>query len=188
MRVAPQRLRLTPGHLRNPIARHAGHLLVALAAVLVLAATPAATHAQSLDLELIPSTAHAGAGDTVTFSGRITNTTGAALLLSEMFLNFIGYDPDVMEFIQVLGDPDSMLPNNTFSAIIPLFRVFIGVTAQAGQYAFGVSLQDINNFTSGTVEASVTVDAVSTVPEPAALVLFATGAGTLLLRRRRRRT
>ena len=169
-----------PGWTRGP-------LLLGLALVLLMMSAPGAAHAQALGLELAPVEAEGSAGDTVVFSGRITNTTGSPLLASEMFLNFLGYDPDAFVFIQMLGEPDFSLPNNTFSAFVPLFRLFIAPTAPVGTYSFGVFLQDVNDVTSGTVTASINVVALSTVPEPASFLLIATGYAGLMLRRRRRR-
>jgi hypothetical protein len=151
-----------------------------LVLLILLVATPTVARAD-LILELMPASATAIAGDTITFSGRITNTTGVTLNATDMFLNFNVFDPAIfLNFNQILGISDFVLPNNTFSPVVSLFDVLISPTAQTGTYAFEITLQDINNISSNVVTADV---AVTSVPESSSVFLLAVGITGLALAR-----
>jgi hypothetical protein len=127
------------------------------------------------------------AGGTVTFAGIITNTTGGTLNATDLFLNFSGFNPSVLTITQVLGTPNFVLPNNTFSATVNLFTVMVAPNAPPGIYSFDVSLQDINNNLSNSITFSVIVGPTAAVPEPATLLMLTTGlTGAWLARRKRR--
>lgn len=152
-------------------------LRVCFTALLLQLAIPASA---GLILDISPNSLPANAGDLLTFSGRITNTTGVTLNATDMFLNFGGFDPVALTNItQLLGTPDFTLPNNTFSQIVPLFSIDVGLGASAGIYPLAVSLQDINDNISNTVDVTVDVGGASAVPEPASLLLV--GIGSLIL-------
>ncbi len=140
-----------------------------------------------LILSLSPSSLTATPGATVTFQGRITNTTGVTLNATDMFLNFIGFDPAALtDTNQLLGTPDFALPNNHTSGIVNLFSVLALPTALPGSYTLGVTLQDINNNSSNAVTATVQIGA-SAVPEPSAIVPTASAISLMLLAQARRR-
>lgn len=160
-------------------------LTVAVFLVLVLL-TPHAARADSLILNISPTSLAGTPGGTVTFVGSITNTTGATLNATDLFLNFSGFDPAVITTIQLLGTPDFTLPNNTFSPVVNLFSVTLSPGTPAGTYTFDVFLQDIDNNLSNNVTVSVSVGAAA-VPEPVSLLLLITGlAGAGITRYRRR--
>jgi len=152
--------------------------------VLVLL-TPNAASADPLTLTINPTSLVGTPGGTVTFMGSITNTTGVTLNATDLFLNFSGFDPDLINPLQILGTPDFTLPNNTFSPMVSLFSVTLAPTTPAGTYTFDVFLQDINNNLSNFVTVSVNVDAA--IPEPATILLLITGlAGAKISRHKRR--
>ncbi len=151
---------------------------------------PSRAGAQSLILTFIPTSETGAAGTTIIFKGRVTNTTGLSLNASDIFLNFDSFDPTVFsDLTQLLGDPDFLLPNNTFSSVVDIFSAFIANTAGAGPYDITVSLQDVNNFVSDPVTPTAEVTAGGNVPEPSTVVLVATGflgvVGGSTYRRRR---
>src|SRR4029077_14410769 len=72
----------------------------------------------------------ASAGSTVTFTGTVTNNTGIGLdAASDLFLNFNSYNPSVLSFTQVLGNPDFLLPNGSTSPDVPLFAALVHPSA-----------------------------------------------------------
>jgi len=147
---------------------------------------PQAVRAESLMLSISPTSLSGTPGGTVTFMGTITNTTGFTLNATDIFINFSGFEPSVITPLQLLGTPDFVLPNNTFSPVVGLFTVTLAPGAAAGTYTFDLFLQDINNNLSNTVTVSVVVGA-SAVPEPATLLLLMTGlAGAAVTRQKRR--
>ena len=156
-------------------------LITLVMACLLLLPSGGVLDAQRLQLDLIPPTQSGLAGSTLIFSGRITNTTGISLSATDLFLNFSGYDPTaIANVVQVLGSTNFTLPNNTFSAIVPLFDLTTALTAHTGNYSFDVTLQDLSNIVSDPVTATVTVlPSDNVVPEPSALVLL--GGGALLM-------
>lgn len=148
--------------------------------------TPSAANAEPLTLTINPISLTGTPGSTVTFMGSITNTTGVTLNATDLFLNFSGFDPDVINPIQILGIPDFTLPNNTFSPTVSLFSITLSPTTPAGTYTFDVFLQDINNNLSNFVTVSVNVGAAE-IPEPTTILLLITGlAGAKIARHKRR--
>lgn len=148
------------------------HLFPVAGVLLIL--LPAAAHAD-LILSLTPAGLSGNPGDTITFKGQITNTTGVTLNATDMFLNFGAYDGStLLDVSQLLGTPDFVLLNNHISTAQNLFDLGIAPTAGPGTYTIDVSVQDINNNASAVVTASVTVGGVSGVPEPNSLALIAT--------------
>lgn len=112
------------------------------------------------------------AGDSLLFSGVITNRTGVTLESTDLFLSFVGYDPDVLLPDQVLGSVFFSLPNLTFSSTVGLFSLGIDTFAGAGTYGFQVLLQDAAGNLSDVTNITINVLAGSTgVPEPSSLAL-----------------
>jgi len=153
--------------------------LSAVAVLLLL--VPTAGRA-GLILVVTPDPLAASPGDTITFTGTITNTTGVTLNGTDMFLNFGGFDPSaLLDFTQILGTPDFALLDHHITPMIDLFTLKVAPAAQVGNYSFGVSLLDINNNSSDTVSATVQVRGSSAVPEPSSMLFLATGLGAILI-------
>ncbi|MBZ5728262.1 MAG: PEP-CTERM sorting domain-containing protein [Acidobacteriia bacterium] len=146
--------------------------ILALAVLSLLLPTAARA---DLILAFTPDFQVANPGNTVTFTGTITNTTGVTLNATDMFLNFSGFDPtSLTDFTQLLGTPDFVLLDHHISPIVDLFSVTVGPSTQVGDYSFGVSVLDINNNSSDMLTATVQVGGSATVPEPSSGLLFAT--------------
>jgi hypothetical protein len=129
-----------------------------LYSALLIALISIAARADSLTLTISPPFVDTRGGGTVTFTGKITNDTGAALNAKDMFLNFSGFNPLVIASVtQLLGSRDFTLPNKSVSAPVDLFRVLITPRATSGTYSLNVSVEDINNDLSNGVTASVAV-------------------------------
>lgn len=126
------------------------------------------------------------AGQTVDFTGVITNRTGVALTSTDLFLDFIGYDYAVLNPNQILGSSPFTLPNLTFSPKVDLFSVDIDPAALDGIYTLEVFLQDIQGDLSATKDIVIQVNSgVNRVPEPTTLPLvLLAGALVWALRRR----
>ena len=140
-------------------------------------------------ITLAPSSAslNTTAGGTVIFTGQITNQTGVPLSALDLFLNFSGFDPAVITIEQLLGDPDFLLPNNTFSQVVNLYSVTVAANAPPGTYTFDVFIQDVNDNFSNIVTVSVVVSP-NAVPEPTTLLLLITGlVGTRIAHSKLRR-
>src|SRR5438046_2274691 len=109
---------------------HVRILFVCSLFVLILLA-PRAANADII-LTIDPLALSGAPGDTLIFRGRITNLTGVTLTATDLFLDFSGFDPDSASPSQLLGTPDFVLPDHTFSAIVDLFSVLLAPTAVAG--------------------------------------------------------
>jgi hypothetical protein len=175
------RVATKPDHIpRTPRTRL--ELIAVFATLLFVMARSAS--ASPITLTLVPLTESGDPGNALTFDGRITNTTGAALHASDLFLNFDAFDPAILTNInQLLGDTDFLLPNNTISPVVPLFDLVLGAGTGPGVYSISVSLIDINNDLSNAVMGTVTVGAaVPSVPEPSTILLLVPGLSFLIWR------
>lgn len=160
-RMTPHRRSRVPFAHALPSTRRVRNLIAC-----VLFLTAVLTSAQAdLVLTLSPNLRKAGPGDEVTFTGKITNTTGMNLAANDMFLNFGGFDPAVFtDITHRLGTSDFVLPNFRFLENVNLFSVKISPAAQPGTYTMSVSLQDINDSLSAEVVAFVEVSQASQAP------------------------
>ena len=143
-------------------------------------------------LDLDPASLTANPGDTVVFTGTVTNTTGVTLNATDLFLNFSGFDPvAIVDITQLLGSPDFVLENFRISPPVDLFGVTFAPSALPGTYSFDVNLLDINNNSSPNVTGTVRVVG-AVIPEPSGWVMVATGLAGMaffnLARRRRQVT
>jgi hypothetical protein len=115
-------------------------------------------------------------GSTETFSGTITNNTGADILANDIFFDFSGFNPQVVSLTQLLGSPDFLIPDGGTTSTVSLFSFSLGTNAVAGpKYFADVFVQDGNILSSNIVTVSMSV-----VPEPATYALWVIGFLTIL--------
>src|SRR5579864_9034566 len=63
--------------------------------------------ADPISFTVTPNSLNAGPGGTVTFVGRITNTSGATLDVNDLFFNFSDYDAvSITDITELPGNPD----------------------------------------------------------------------------------
>jgi hypothetical protein len=153
--------------------------------VLVALTLTGAAHAQ-ISFSLMPSTLVAVPGETVTFTGTISN----ASTTDTIFLNGLQIGASTSANLSVdLGSflnyvPVSLAPGGSYSG--NLFDVLLSLTAPPGTYSGAARLV---GGTTDTAQNALTpfesFFVASVVPEPSALVLLALGGliGVLLQRR-----
>lgn len=161
--------------------------LLLRAAMTVALAVPLGLHAEILSLSVTLPSQSAAAGNSLSFTGVITNRTGQTLESTDLFLSFFAYDFDALTPNQLLGSVAFTLPDHTFSADTALFSVDVAPATVAGIYVLQVLLQDINGNLSNATDVTVQVTA-SAVPEPSSFTLLALGVLAFLGIGRRKRT
>src|SRR5581483_10393682 len=120
-------------------------------------------------------------GTTYTFSGTITNMTGADLESTDLFLNFDGYDPVNINPNQVLGATDFNIPNGATSSVIDLFTLDLSPAADpAATYYTDVTVEDFTTNNISDVQTAV----IAPVPEPAGWTLLVCACTALAIRSR----
>ena len=154
-------------------------LLITSAVALALAC---AASAEPLTLTIINPDRAALPGSTETYLGTITNDTGQTLQTADLFLDFAGYDPVYVTLTQLLGIPDTSIPDGGTSPVISLFDFTLDPATLPGTYAADVIVQSLANDTSNKVTARETVS-----PEPGSLLLFGLGLAAVLTGMLRRR-
>jgi hypothetical protein len=145
--------------------------------------------AAQLSLSIDELTPSISAGNTLDFTGVITNQTGGPIASTDLFLNFYNFDPSALNPEQVLGLTNFSLPNNTFSTDTLLFSVAVGPGAPSSTEPLAVTLEDVNGDVSSEVDLSINVKATTptSVPEPGPLSLFFAGLLALAIAHARRR-
>lgn len=119
-------------------------IAASLVLVLVNLVSFNAQSAPLLTLELTDTTLSGAGGDSLVFTGVITNRTGVSLDSTDLFFSFSGYDPDLLVPAQLLGFTPFTLPHLTFSAEVDLFSIDIAAAALPGSYDLQLLLQDVN--------------------------------------------
>jgi len=148
-----------------------------LIASFLLLLIPNLTLADGLEVDIANPTQIAAPGGTVTFDGTVTNNTGADLSATDIFFDFLTFDPS-LSVNQLLGvEDDFSIPNGTTTGLIDLFSVGLG----PGQGTFPVTfvIQDVNGDVSALGSVTVSTSPI-TAPEPAEAILLATGLLFLL--------
>jgi hypothetical protein len=157
-------------------------LSLGLLAVLALSSfvlfLPSRCLADGLDVTITDSSQTALPGQTIVFSGTVTNDTGSDLTATDLFFGFFGFDPD-LTVNQLLGTPDLSIPNGTTTLIVDLFSVGTSSGMESGTFPVDFVLQDINGNLSALGSADVTVGKPTTIPEPSSMLLL--GSGLMVL-------
>ena len=139
--------------------------------------------AETISFQVSDPDLSAPSGGVATFTGTVTNNSGADLTASSFFFIFFGFDPAGVTLKQDLGvATDFPIANGTTSATTPLFSATLGAVPEGASFPIQAQLEDINFDSS--VPQTVTVSAsgpVATVPEPSALLLFLIGAVLVVL-------
>lgn len=143
--------------------------------------------AAPLEWSITSSVKSANPGDTLVFSGNITNNTGQPLESTDFFLDFLAFDSNYLLPNQELGIVPFILPDLTNSGNVTLFSVDVDPFAMPNSYLLSVLLQDINSNLTENIDIIIII---SEIPEPSAAVLLMLGVITLLiiLRNRKQRT
>jgi hypothetical protein len=148
-----------------------------LTACCLLLFIPNRTLADGLEIDIANPSQVAAPNGTVIFDGTVTNNTGTDLSGTEIFFDFLSFDPS-LSVNQLLGvEGDFSIPNGTTTAVIDLFSVGLG--PKAGTFPVTFVIQDVNGNVSGLADATVSTSPVP-VPEPSLAFLFATGLLFLL--------
>jgi hypothetical protein len=156
------------------------HRLTALAVLTI--ALSGTVFADSISLNLTSLSMSTVPGGSVTFDGSITNNTGFSLSSADLFLNFFNFDPGSINPTQLLGSVDFTIDNGATSGVVDLFSVMVADGVPLGStLPMDLTLEDINNNTSGPITVETSTGHVSAVPEPGTLSLCLMGA-TLLTR------
>ncbi len=117
-------------------------------------------------------------GDTVFFSGSITNKTGSTLESTDFFLDFLAFDSSNLIPNQELGLVPFTLLDLENSGNVTLFNVDINPFALPDTYHLLVMLQDTNGNLTEAIDVAIII---SEIPEPSAANLLLLGLITLLL-------
>lgn len=143
--------------------------------------------ATPLEWSITNPTESAAPGDTVTFTGVITNRTGQALESTDLFLDFLTFDFNVLTPNQELGIVPFTLPDFTFSADVALFNVYVNPLAATSISGLQVLLQDVNGNLTDTINVTIAINGVTNdVPEPSIAALFTLGCIVFLVAFHRR--
>jgi hypothetical protein len=148
-----------------------------LAACCFLLFVPNLTLADGLEVTISDPTQVAAPNGTVVFEGTITNDTGADLSATDIFFDFLTFDPS-LDINQLLGvEDDFSIPNGTTTALVDLFSIGLG----PGNGIFPVTfvIQDVNGNVSDVGSVTVSTSSVP-APEPAEGILLAIGMSVLL--------
>jgi hypothetical protein len=129
----------------------------------------------------------ANPGDTVVFSGVITNNTGLDLESTDLFLDFFAFDFNVLTPNQVLGLMPFTISHLTSSVNIEIFSISIDPLALTGINSLQVMLQDIGGNLADTINIDIMVRNVSNIDEPSTVVLLFLGKFLLYIVFYRRR-
>jgi hypothetical protein len=117
---------------------------------------------EPLTLNVLEPSRVANPGDTLIFSGTITNSTALDLQATDLFLNFSGFDFNVVDVVQLLGTTDFTLNNGDTTEVVDLFSFALGAAALPGQtYVADVFLLDVNDNFSNIVTVNVTAAEVT---------------------------
>ena len=136
---------------------------------IVLLRSPGA-HAAPITLTIDTPDRIVNLGSTTIFTGTITNHTGAALAASDLFLDFSGYDPAILSFVQLLGSPDFMLLDNGSSGTVDLFSVAFDPAAALNVQYFGDVQVQTGDF--APVLSNLVTVSVEALPEPGGIALM----------------
>jgi len=160
---------------------------------ILLTATPA--RADGIAFQLVASTLTATSNGTATFTGTITNGSGADLNATDFFFNFFNYDPTSITPNQLLGtSTDFSVGNGTTTSILDLFNVQLGTALSGSTFPIAVQLQDANGDLSAIETLDIVVSGGSTgggggggtpIPEPASLLLLGSGLALVAAWRKR---
>lgn len=170
--------------MRQPTTWKSFGVLLCVSASLLFLAAPHA-RADGISFQLTATTLTAASSGTATFTGAVTNSSGADLNATDFFFNFFNYDPTSVAPNQLLGTSlDFSIGNGTTTSVLDLFNVQLGTASAGSTFLIDVQLQDANGDLSAIETVDVTVPGgtgsgggggVTSTPEPTTLLLFGSG-------------
>jgi hypothetical protein len=171
-------------HSRVKTRPRAGTLSVLIFSACVLL-SPGRCFADDISLNIADPSQTATPGQTVDFTGTITNDIEQDLSASDFVFSFSGYNSN-LTINQLLGTPNFSIGAGETTSIVDLFSVTLDSTMGPGTYPVDFVLVGGNSeeSRSTTGEVSITV-----TPEPSTMGLMVTGLlifATVLLRSSRK--
>ena len=132
-------------------------------------------------------------GQTVSFTGIVTNRTDQSLDSTDLFFNFSNFDITGLNPVQDLGSDLFTIRSFTFVSGIKLFTIGFADQITAGNFSIDVSLQDVFGNVSELMPFAFRVAGDdsppgpgSSVPEPSTVLLIMAGLAVAMLSRRQR--
>jgi hypothetical protein len=167
-------------------------LLIAMCTLAFLAILPAAVKADPITLTLDP-THSVAQGSSVTYFGSLSNEGAPGRFINSVSLTYTGPAGITFNDSAFFTNTPSFLGSGATTGVVSFFDVFADLLIPPGSYVGsfavlgGVDDQDQNILATQEFTINVTTGGQNPIPEPASMLLLASGlAGAAALRRRKR--
>ena len=169
--------------------RKAKQLLIAAVALAVFALVPAAVEADPVIITG-QGTVTIAQGGSSGFNASVTNSGPPRVYLNEIVITFSGPAGITFSTVPFFLNTPAFLDSGQTTGLVSFFDVFVDLSVPIGIYSgtFSVLGGDTDSSLSelGTQPFTINVVGQTPVPEPASMLLLATGLGGAALARRRR--